>query len=396
MKKTIEYDPKVVEKLEDPYPYFNQLRKQDPIQLSHYGWVLSRFDDCSAVLSGKKFGVTGLGATIELQQSNSRAAKFIANRFHSFDSPKHTRLRGSVTEHFRKTMVQSFTNDITDRAHHLARSLSGELPVEIMEEFAFPLATGTLSSIMGFSEKDFNKIAGWSAKILKLQGALSPDPTVIKEAESAITNFESFLEPYLNEYYQSAAVGSFSKALADAQREGIITHDEAVNNIIFLVNAGFSTTAKMIGNALHAILNKRDIWELLVQDKSNAQEITEEALRYDCSLTRTVRFALEDTFIGNKKIHKGEQVLCLLNAANRDPERFSEPDKFVLGRKGKRHVSFGGGPHLCLGIHLARLQISLALEVLSQSFPLMRLSGKRVTWSSGNYRGPSKLSVLVN
>src|SRR5262249_50873323 len=151
------------------------------------------------------------------------------------------------------------------------------------------------------------------------------------------------------------------------------------------------TTRHLIGSAVIALLENPAQHELVVRDPSLIDEVVEEALRYNCSLTGTLRFAREDTVIGGRRIAAGATVYCLLNAANRGPARVSDPDRFDSQRADKRHLAFGGGVHRCLGMVLAQMQIRTALSELLRRYPAMALDGTRIEWHGGLYRGPMRV-----
>jgi cytochrome P450 len=174
-----------------------------------------------------------------------------------------------------------------------------------------------------------------------------------------------------------------------------LTAAEIAECVVFLANAGYGTTRNLIGSAVAALLENREQWDLLVRDPSLIGEAVEEALRYDCSLTSTLRFARRETKVGNRTLAEGATVSCLLNAANRDPERFPDPDRFDVMRRDKKHLAFGGGVHFCLGAPLGRLQTEIALSALARRYPRLRLAPQRVEWRSGLYRGPVRVSVVT-
>jgi pimeloyl-[acyl-carrier protein] synthase len=172
--------------------------------------------------------------------------------------------------------------------------------------------------------------------------------------------------------------------------------EELVAVVMFLFNAGHHTTRDFMGNALLALLQHRDQWDLLVADPSLLPSAVEECLRYDPSITSTVRFALQDTQIDGTAIHEGEMVTCQLNAANRDPKQFSEPDRFDIRRTNQGHLAFGGGVHFCLGATLARLEAQVVLGSLARRHPGLQLASEKIEWrDSVTYRGPVTLPITV-
>jgi cytochrome P450 len=176
-----------------------------------------------------------------------------------------------------------------------------------------------------------------------------------------------------------------------------LSFEELVAGVIFLFNAGHHTTRDFIGDALVALLRHRDQWDLLVGDPSLIPEGVEECLRYDPSNTRTIRFARQDTEIAGTAIRAGESVHCLLNAANRDPAVFPDPDRFDVLRANKNHLSFGGGIHFCLGAALACLETEVVLGLLALRYPRLRLAADALEWrDSLTFRGPVSLPVVVD
>jgi cytochrome P450 len=168
--------------------------------------------------------------------------------------------------------------------------------------------------------------------------------------------------------------------MAAGEREGTMSRDEVVGNLILLLIAGHQTTITLIGNGTLALMRHPNQWEQLKRDPSLIVKATEELLRYDGPVKRAPRIAAEDFEIGGKTIRKSERVLIVLSSANRDPQQFTDPDTLNITRYPNPDVAFGGGIHHCLGVNLARLEGQEAIKALVQRFPPFRLATETLAY----------------
>jgi cytochrome P450 len=388
------YDPTAAEFQRDPFPSFRQLRERDPVHLTRQGWVLTRYADCAEVLAGRDFGMVGIEDMFRKQVGAGPALEFLANRFHSYDPPEHTRLRSLVARAFSARRVREMRPHIEGLAERFLDEAGTGTPVELVEGLAYPMPSWVISEMLGIPKGERRRLNAWTEQILKLQGMFRPDKLTAQQGNTAVGDFMGYMRE-LVEARRDHPGDDLLSALIAAEEEGSrLTAEEISECVVFLSNAGFATTRNLIGSAVVGLLSSREQWELLVDDPSLVSAAVEEALRYDCSLTSTPRFARRETTIGNRKVAAGAAVYCLLNAANRDPERFPDPDRFDIMRADKKHLAFGGGVHFCLGASLARLQIEIALNALLRRYPRLRLGTERIEWRSGLYRGPVRVPVL--
>jgi cytochrome P450 len=390
------YNPAAAEFQQNPFPSLRHLRQYDPVHLTRAGWVLTRYKDCAEVLASRAFGMSGIEEMLRKQMGPGPAFNFIANRFHSYDPPEHTRLRSLVARSFSARRIQETRVHIETLAGGLLDQAGADTSFDLIEEFAYPLSSRVVAEMLGTPMDDRVQLNVWTERILKLQGMSQPDRLTVEEGNAAAQEFMAYLRELI-EIRRGKPGDDLLSALIVAEEQGDrLTAEEIAECIAFLSNAGFATTRNLIGNAVVALLMNRKQWELLVNDPSLIPEAVEEALRYDCSLTSTPRFARQETIIGNRKLAAGAAVFCLLNAANRDPERFPDPDRFDILRTDKKHLAFGGGVHSCLGAPLARLQIEIALSALLRRYPRLRLGTERIEWRSGLYRGPIRVPVVAS
>lgn len=389
------YNPAAAEFQQNPFGGLRRLREQDPVHLTPLGWVLTRYDDCAGVLSSPQFGMRGIEDLLRRQMGPGPAFELIAKRFHSYDPPEHTRLRSLVAKAFSVARVEEMRGHLEELAERLLDQVGADASFDLVEKFAYPLPSLVITEMLGTPKEEREHLNGWTDRILKLQGMARPDRATVAEGSDAARDFMAYVR-VLVEARRGDRGNDLLSALIAAEEQGDrLTAEEVVECVVFLSNAGFSTTRNLIANAVVALLSNREQWDMLIGEPALIGEAVSEALRYDCSLTSTPRFARQETVVGKRRVAAGAAVFCLLNAANRDPERFVDPDRFDLMRMDKKHLAFGGGVHYCLGARLAQLQIDIALRALLRRYPLLRLGTERIEWRAGLYRGPLRVPVVT-
>ena len=395
-RRPVIYNPAAAEFQQNPFPSLRHLRENDPVHLTRLGWVLTRYKDCAEVLASRDFGMRGIEDMLRKQVGPGPAFEFIANRFHSYDPPEHTRLRSLVAGAFSARRILEMRVHIETLAERFLDQVATDASFDLVEKFAYPLPFWVITEMLGTPMEERVQLSVWTEQILKLQGMPQPDKSTVEEGNAAARDFMVYMRELIK-VRRSEPGNDLLSALIVAEEQGDrLTAEEIAECVVFLSNAGFGTTRNLIGSAVVALLMNREQWELLVSDPSLISEAVEEALRYDCSLTSTPRFARRETILGNRKLAEGATVFCLLNAANRDPERFPDPDRFDIMRADKKHLAFGGGVHSCLGASLARLQIEIALSALLRRYPRLRLGTERIEWRSRLYRGPIRVPVVTD
>ncbi|MDQ5851214.1 MAG: cytochrome P450 [Chloroflexota bacterium] len=394
-RRKVIYNPAAAEIQQNPFPTLRHLREQDPVHLTRQGWVLTRYDDCAVVLASRQFGMRGIEDMLRRQMGPGPALEFIAKRFHSYDPPEHTRLRRLVAKAFSAHRVEEMRGHIEGLAERFLDQVGTVTAFDLVDKFACPLPSWVSTEVLGTPMDERTQMNVWTERILTLQGMARPDKATLEEGNASAKQFMVYMRRFIEARRKEPGNDLVSALIAAEEQGDLLTAEEIAECVVFLSNAGFSTTRNLIANAVVALLRNREQWELLVDDPSLIGEAVAEALRYDCSLTSTPRFARQETIVGNRKVAAGAAVFCLLNAANRDPERFPDPDRFDITRTDKKHLAFGGGIHFCLGARLARLQIEVALSALLRRYPRLRLGTEKIEWRSGLYRGPIQVPVIT-
>ena len=267
-----------------------------------------------------------------------------------------------------KPRVEEIVDELLDHVNN-------DQPFDAIQTLADPLPVIVISELLGVPPEDRDRFKAWSTDVARV---LEPRETRqdwqrIDQAREALM---AYFDPIVEARYQEPRDDLIS-ALASAEEEGDkLTHQEVLVTLMLLLVAGNETTTNLIGNGLLALLQNLDQLARLRQDPSLIDSAIEELLRYDSPVQIDSRTALVDQVIDGKQIRRGQQVLLLIGAANRDPDAFSDPDVLDLSRTARSHMSFGRGIHHCLGAPLARLEGQVAFGKLLERFPHMRLAGK--------------------
>jgi cytochrome P450 len=399
------FDPNDPDLVADPYPAFRALREGDPIHWSPLGyWVASRYDDVRRVLMDRSgFGQGDFISNIRMFYEpgfdvlGQSAYRWLSEVFVMQDPPNHTRLRGLVTQALNARRVAAMRPRIQEIADTLIDEIAGAGGAEMIHEFAYRLPTLVMCDMLGI-ERD-------EAALAKLNQAIADSFIVfearrLSDAELSLANRQidylgSFFEP-LFDARRANPRDDLTTALVNASDgSGSLSNHELTTVVVGLFGAGFETTAHMIGNGLLTLNRFPDQWARLCADPDGLGLSTaEEVLRYESSLIATYRTALQDTEVAGVAVAKGQRVLTLLGAANRDPAAFDHPDAFDIGRSVGKHLSFGGGIHFCVGAELARLEGQIAFSTLARRLPAMRVDTGNPTWRPGFlFRGLSTLNA---
>ena len=363
----------------DPYSRYAALRAHAPVHRSGFGfWALSRYDDCQQLLRHPGVGKDFSGAATALGLSEEHMAEQAAFRNdHSnmlfADPPDHTRLRHLATRAFTPRTVEALRPGVVALVDELIDSF-GAGEVEVMDALAFPLPVTVIGQMLGVPAEDrarFRPLVRASTAVLEL--VVSPEQ--LSAATLASAEMEEYFAGLVAER-RARPRDDLLTQLIQAEDEGDqLSEVELISTAILLFAAGFETTTHLIGNGLLALLRHPDQLARLRSDRSLLRPAVEELLRFDSPVQINARTAYEDLLVGGEHIEAGNTVIAFLGAANRDPARFSDPDRLDVGRAEGASLSFGSGIHYCLGAALARLEMHVVLDRLLDRFATMELVG---------------------
>ncbi len=367
----------------DPYRTFRQMREHDPV-LRQPGldgealiWFVTRYDDVAAVLLDDERFVRDprLALTEEELAADQLPAPLqaIDNHMLNRDGDDHRRLRRLVTKAFTPRMVEQLRPRVQEIADELIDAVEARGSMDLSAEYAFPLPITVIAELLGVASADQDRFKEWSDAIIT--------PAIGPEAMERLFGLMGEFVEYLTDLFAARRADPqddlVSALLAARDEEDALTEEEVFGTIVLLIVAGHETTVGLIGNAVVNLLTHPDQLELVRADPTLLPAALEEALRYEGPVERTLnRWAATDVELGGQTIRRGELVIAIVNAADRDPDRFEDPDRLDVRREDVRHLAFGRGSHYCLGAPLARLEAEIALETLFRRLPGLRLAAE--------------------
>jgi len=385
----------------DPHPYYRRLRERDPVHRSRLagGWVLSRYEDVLGVLRDPTWSSDERNwARHPVYRARGERAGLpdpYSEHFASMlrlDPPDHTRLRSLVSKAFTPRAVEAMRPRVALLADELLAKVESRRSMELIAEFAAPLPVIVIAELLGVPAGDHEQFRRLSDQAVKLLG---DGPLV--ERKRGVAGMRA-----IRDYFAAIVTARRSdpqrdliSALVAAEEAGDrLSLVELLSTLVLLLVAGNETTTKLIGNGILALLRNPHELERLRADPGLMENAVEELLRYDGPVQLTSRMAKEDRELCGRTARRGDQVVLLLAAANRDPDAFPDPDRLDLGRRDVRHLAFSQGIHFCLGAQLARLEASIALGALVTRLPGLRLADASIRWSSNTVlRGPEALQL---
>ena len=394
----------------DPYPHYRALRERDPFHRSRLadGWVLTRYEDIVAVLTDRSFSADERNWSRWDQMRRRAAREGLDDPYESdtasmlrIDPPDHTRLRSLVSKAFTPRAVDA----MRPRVEEVVAQVLDGLPVtpgsgasfELIRDFAAPLPITVIAEMLGVPPEDHARFRHWSDEAVKTLGEATWDEQ--RQAQQAMAELGEYIAD-VAEQRRADPRDDLISGLVAAEEEGDrLSLQELFTTCVLLLVAGNETTTKLIANGLVALLRNPDQLEILREEPKRIPSAIDELLRYDSPVQLTSRFVTRESTMHANPLKLGQQLVLLLAAGNRDPERFAEPDRLDVTREDVRHLSFGQGVHHCLGARLARLEGALALEALLGRFPDLRFPNgdeSGLQWGTNTVlRGPTQLMLAV-
>jgi len=393
-RRSVSLDPVDPAFYGNPYPAYHAIRAATPVfKWEQYGhWCFARHEDVNALLRDRRFGRQILHVASREELGWPEPPEHL-RAFHEFEShsllelepPVHTRLRGLVNRSFLSRQVERLRPAITSLANGLIDRFEGRHEAELLSEFATPIPVIVICDLLGVPNEMAQQLLAWSHDMVAMYQARR-DRAVEDRAVAATVAFSTFMRGYIAERRKAPGDDLLSELIRAEEEGSKLSEDELVTTAILLLNAGHEATVHALGNGIKCLLEhgiREGIGEACI----------EETLRYDAPLHLFTRYALEDLEYAGIRLRKGETVGLLLAAANRDPARFPEPDRFIPGREPNPQVSFGAGIHFCVGAPLARLEMQVALPLLFRRLPKLALAEKPQYRNAYHFHGLESLKV---
>jgi cytochrome P450 len=352
-------------------------------------WACTSHPLCNSVLRDRRFGVRP-------EEDNGRVVtgdEFDLS-FLGMNPPDHTRLRRLAQPAFTPRSVGTYRARVERTVGDLLDQALAAGDFNLVSAFVAPLPIAVITDLLGVPDADVEAFSRYGQVI---GGALDGVRSLRHAAQLQSNDIK--LRKLFGDLFElrRREPGADIVSQVVAAEGDQIRPEEMMAFCVLLLVAGFETTVNLIGNAVLALLDHREQWEALCADpKAMAPKAVEEALRYDPPVQRTFRIALEPLELGGKPVHKGQMVAALIGAANRDPEVYDRPDVFDIDRDpGVDHLAFSSGIHYCVGQPLARLEATVALQMLAERLPGLRRAGAVRRRNATTIRGPIRIPVTV-
>jgi cytochrome P450 len=385
----------------DPFPFFERLRASDPVYRTTLPdktvvWLLSRYDDVTALLRDERFTKNRRSA---LTKEQLRKLPWTPPMFRplernmlDLDPPDHTRLRSLVHKAFTPSLVEQMRSRTQAISDKLLDRVAWTGEMDLIKDFALPLPMTIITEILGVPRKDHDKFHKWSQAVVSLT---SPSPTL-----RVIPSVWKFIR-YLRQFFKLRRrdpQDDLVSALIKAEEAGDkLSEDELLAMVFLLLIAGHETTVNLIGNGTLALIENPNEMRRLQSEPSLVKSAVEELLRYTSPVfTTTERYAREDVMIHGITIPRGEMTLGVIGSANRDENVFENANELQIAREPNKHLSFGQGIHFCLGAPLARMEAQIAFTTLLQRVPHLQLTkpSQSLRWRASIFlRGLTALPV---
>ena len=389
-------DPAV---LANPYSLYKNLRENDPVHWDPFlhAWVATRYEDVIQIML--KFSADRTPTPEQLDAMGMMAemspiAQVMVKQMLFMDAPAHTRLRALCATAFTPARVAVLKQHIQDIADQLIDKVLPSGQMDVIADFANPLPAIVTAELFGVPVEDHQDLKNWSTDFAEMLGNFQLNPDRARGVLQSTENMLAYFQNAIRDQERNPRPG-LVQSLMQAEVEGSrLTEEEIVANLIVTMVGGQETTTNLIGNGLVSLLRNPDQLALLKNDSSILPSAIEELLRYESPSQHTARLAPADTMLGGKLIKKRQAVIAVFAAANRDPERFADPDKLDLRRTDNRHVAFAWGAHYCFGAPLARMEGQIAFETMLRRLPNLRLDEQEFQWRENmGLRGLKSLKV---
>ncbi|MFD9698250.1 cytochrome P450 [Lentzea sp. NPDC059081] len=380
----------------DPYALYRRLREHGPVHWDPWmrTWIVLDHEEITRLSKDPRLS----GARIEqfYEQLPDEARTGLATLKNALEPmmlftepPRHTRLRQLLRPGLTPRFVKEVREVIADRVESLLDEAAARGGMDVIADFSEPLTRDVIGQLAGVPERGAHLLESW-------QGLLHEFFTQSRREVPRVTALRGLFDEGAQARRDGTGTDLFTRMVSGQLAKDDYTEDEVFANFMLLIDAGQATTTHLIGNAVLALLEHPDQQRLLRARPELAANAAHEFLRYDSSVQFTSRVALEDLEIAGHHVERDQSVALVLGAGNRDPKRYTDPDRLDVTRKAHDQLSFGHGIHYCLGASLALAEIEIAVSRLLQRFSSIELLDDAPVWlDSINFRFLRRLRIGV-
>jgi pimeloyl-[acyl-carrier protein] synthase len=391
----------------DPYPAYHVLRERDPVHWSEpWGcWLLTRYADVVASLRDPpSFSNSGRFRPIleNLPPETRAQVQPLERHFErgllNVDPPDHTRMRTLINKSFTPRAVAAMVPAIQQLVDQCLDQVQDQGRLDVIRDLAFPLPVIVVARMMGVPPADRDQFKEWSTAIVAFQATGRTTPDTVRRSQVALLAMRDYLRAIAHARRQAPRDDLISAMVAAEEQGDTLSEEELLSTCVTMMIAGHETTTNLIATGLLNLLRHPAQLAQLRADPALVGSAVEELLRYDSPLQRNRRVVTHDLEFGGKQMKRGQPVVQLLGAANRDPAQFADPDRLDLRRSPNAHLAFGRGVHFCLGAPLARLEAPIAHNAILRRLPGLQLATDELQWQHerGMFRGLAALPLLFD
>ncbi len=397
----LSYDPSDPATRRDPFPLFRALRVEDPVHWSQPlgGWVLTRYEDVRAAMFEPCFTADRIRPFFRRLPEEERGRypdleRYITGWAVFFDPPGHTRLRRLMNKAFTPRAVTGLRPKIQMIVDDLVDKVAARGAMDAIADFAYPIPASVIMVMLGVPRSDLDAVKRWSDDMALFIGSSRLSADKYERAQSGMREMADYFRAIIAAR-RAAPQDDLISAMLQPEPDGdVFGEDELIATCSLLLFAGHETTTNLIGNGIRALLSHPGELEHLAAAPDLIETAIEEMLRWDGPSHALARLVARDVELAGKRLGEGERVFAMMNAANRDPAIFADPDRFDIARTPNKHLTFAAGIHFCLGAPLARLEGQIAIATLLRRLAALRLEEQELDWlDSMILRGVKSLKV---
>jgi pimeloyl-[acyl-carrier protein] synthase len=387
--------------LADPYSLYAKLRAEHPVYWDEPigAWIVTRYRDVQHGLKDSLLSARRIPGPAQVKRSGLEGFtplfEFLAQMMIFQDPPSHSRIRGLVNTVFTPAAIERERPRIQQAVDELVGEIRDRRQIDVIGHFAQLLPIRVIAAILGVDREDWAKFKHWSTHITAFLGGVNVGPDLMKATARSAAEMADYLRWKVagaRSHADSEGVVGRLVTARDAGQQ--LTDDEIIAACANLLIAGHETTTNLIGNAVLNLCRHPDQRRKLQQQPALSARAVEEVLRYDSPIQMLARVATTEVRIREHQIAPGSVVRLVVGAANRDGEVFDRPDAFDIEREGPPHLSFGFGPHFCIGSNLARVEAELVLGAMCARLGDFELASTQISWHQNLFlRGVQSLVI---
>jgi cytochrome P450 len=370
---------------EDPHALLARLREREPVSWlpALDGWLVTRRDLAMQVMRDPE--------TFTVDDPRFSTGQVVGSSMLTLDGEEHRRHRDPFAGPFRLAAVRArFAEQVAEETERLIDAIEPAGAAELRRSLAGPLAVAVVTSALGFEDADAGAVLGWYDQIVGAVTEITAGRPLTAAGRDAYSALSAAIGPALDREPTASLLAAAASEAGGLERERVIS------NAAVMLFGGIETTEGMIVNAVLHLLSNPDQLALVQADPGLLPNAIEESLRLEPAAAVVDRYATADVELAGAPIGRGDLVRVSIAGANRDPAVFPDPDRFDVRRtNASRHIAFAHGPHVCIGMHLARLEAHAAVERLLRRLPGLRLDATRPAAPRGLvFRKPPELRVV--